>query len=343
MELPTQPEGVAWPAGEWPRADVGANGDVAELNRLIDRAFAGPPELGQTRAVLVIHEGRIVAERYAAGLDATTTHRSWSMAKSWLHAMVGILVRQGRLDIHAPAEVPEWADANDPRGAITLDQLLRMRSGLHFVEEYVEGGGEASVTDMIYGAGKDDVAGYAARCRLAHEPGAVFYYSSGTSNIVARIAQQAADAHGPRWTEFMRRELFEPLGAASPTPKFDGAGTWIGSSYLFATAQDFARLGLLYLRGGMWNGRRILPQGWADYARTESGRDAEGKRYGAHFWLVPGDPDAFQCQGFEGQRTTIVPALDLIVVRLGRTKPEGTPYLNTFMSDVIACFRASGR
>lgn len=341
IPLPSQPSGVPWPMPEWPRAELDSRVDRPRLEGLIEKALADPPELGHTRALLFIQDGAIVSEHYGAGHGEKSTHRSWSMAKSWLQATVGVLVREGKLEVDARAPVPEWSDPDDPRHTITLDHLLKMRSGLHFIEDYVEDGGTASVTDMLFGTGQDDVAGYAARCPLAHEPGSVFYYSSGTSNIVARLAQDAVGLKGDDFRDFLRRRLHEPIGAASPRPKFDTAGTWIGSSFMHATARDFARLGLLYLRDGVWDGSRLLPEGWSDYARRESGRDEEGHVYGSHFWVVPDGLGTFQCQGYDGQRTTMVPALDLIVVRLGQTPLENAPHLNEFMEQVIDCFRAS--
>ena len=342
LPLPRQPDHVPWPAPAWPEADLDPRVDRAALDRLLHRAFDEATELGETRALLCIQNGAIVSERYGPGLDASSTHRSWSMAKSWVQAVTGILVGDGKLAVDAPAAVPEWSDPSDPRHAITLGQLLEMRSGLHFIEDYVEDDGPASVVDMLFGSGQTDVAGYAAACPLAHEPGEVFYYSSGTSNIVARLAQSAAGTQSPdEWNDFLRRRLLAPIGAASPQPKFDEAGTWIGSSFLTSTARDFARLGLLYLRDGTWNGTRILPEGWADYARRESGRDEEGSVYGSHFWVVPDGLGTFQCQGYEGQRTTMVPALDLIVVRLGQTELANAPHLNEFMTQVVDSFRGA--
>lgn len=340
VPLPAQPPGVPWPGRTWPRADLDARVDRRELEQLVDGSFHRPADLGTTRAVLVIQGGAIVLERYAEGLCARTSHRSWSMAKSWLHAVVGILVGQGRLDVDAPADVPEWSDPADPRRAITLGQLLQMRSGLDFVEDYLESPkGRRTVIEMLFGEGRDDVAGYAAGSPLAHESGSTFQYSSGTSNIVARLASRAAGRSGEAWHAWLRRELFEPIGAASAEPRFDAAGTWIASSFLHATAEDFARLGLLYLRDGVWGGRQILPGGWVDQAREERSRDDEGRGYGAHFWVETGSLGIFQCQGYDGQRTTMVPALDLIVVRLGQTTADLAPNLNLFMECLIDCFR----
>lgn len=337
VPLPSQPDGVAWPTAEWSRAELDPRVDRALLDPLLDRAFSQPEDLGRTHAVLIAQRGAIVAERHAEGFDERTTHLSWSMAKSWLHAVVGVLVRQGRLDIHAPAPVPAWADAGDPRGAITLDQLLRMSSGLAFVEDYVDPDASNAI-EMLFGSGKDDVAAYAAALPLAHPPDTVWSYSSGTSNIVARITADVVGGGPDRYLAFLRRELFEPLGVRSAAPRFDAAGTWIGSSFVDATARDFARLGLLYLRDGVWDGRRILPEGWVDYARTPTPH-SELLSYGAHWWRVPGSLGIFQAQGYNGQRTTLVPALDLIVVRLGVTPADKAEALQEFMKRLVDAFR----
>ena len=340
VSLPTQPDGVRWPTAEWAEAELASGVDRAALEGLLDRAMAQPDELGQTNAVAIVHRGRIVAERYADETDATTTHISWSMAKSFLHGVVGLLVGDGRLELSAPSGLPYWA-AHDPRSAITLDQLLKMRSGLHFLEDYVDGE-ISNVLEMIFGAGKHDVARYAADQPLDHEPGSFFDYSSGTSNLVSALVSQELGAGDPV-DRFLQSRLLEPIGVRSATLRFDEAGTWIGSSYVFATARDFARFGLLYLRGGSWDGRRLLPEGWADHGRRFSD-PAEGEvfSYGAHFWVVPGSLGIFQANGFNGQRITMVPALDLIVVRLGVTPLKIAPNLNEWMERVVDCFRAEG-
>jgi len=203
----------------------------------------------------------------AEGRTANDTCRSWSVAKSVTHALAGLLVLDGKLDIHAPADVPEWRSPGDPRGAITLDQLLRMSSGLKFTEVYVSGG-PSDVIEMLFGAGQADTAAFAASFPLAHAPDSFYSYSSGTTNIVSRCLARALDASGEAFEVFMRARLFDPLGMTSATPRLDEAGTFIGSSFLFATARDFARFGQLYLQDGVWAGRRLLPEGWVQYART---------------------------------------------------------------------------
>ena len=291
----------------WPRAELDGRVDRDLLDRTLDHAFSQPESLGTTNAVVIVHRGAIVRERYAEGLDVATAHVSWSMAKSMLHAAIGILVREGRLDVAAPADDPAWRAPGDRRRSITIDQLLKMRSGLLFREDYVDAK-SSHVLEMLFGAGKPDAAAYAAALPLEHEPGSVFQYSSGTSNILSALVARALGARGDAYREFLRRKLFGPLGMQSADPRFDEAGHWIASSFVFATAQDFARFGLLYLRDGVFAGRRILPEGWVDYARTHSGTDAEtGFGYGAHWWLIPGSLGIFRASGYNGQRITLVP------------------------------------
>jgi CubicO group peptidase (beta-lactamase class C family) len=270
-------------------------------------------------------------------VTAETRLLSWSMAKSMLHAVVGLLVAEGRLDLNAPADVPEWADPADPRHAITLRQLLAMRDGLDFVEDYVDERA-SDVIRMLFGEGKDDMAHFAADRPLAAAPGERFNYSSGTSNIISGAVARVVGA-GAAYVDFLQQRLFGPIGMTSALPELDTAGTWVASSYLRATARDFARFGLLYLRDGTWDGRRILPEGWVDYARTMVSDDPEDGPYGAHWWGVAGDTlGTFRCSGYDGQSITVCPALDLVVVRLGKTPAERRPHLVSWRADVVRLF-----
>lgn len=338
--LPVQPAGVPWPTTEWPEGELPPQ-VAAKLAPLLGHAFRdpAPDDLGETHAFLAVQGGRIVAERYWRGFDAASTHHSWSQAKSITHALIGILVREGRIDIHAPADVPEWQAEGDPRRAITLDQLLRMSSGLKFAEDYVDAG-VSDVIEMLFGSGKADVAAYAARAPLAHPPGTSWSYSSGTTNLVARAAARALAASGEAFREFMFRELFAPIGMTSATPKFDAAGTFIGSSFCYCTARDFARFGLLYLRDGVWDGQRLLPEGWADYARTPTPvPQTERLGYGAHWWLGIAGPGSFSANGYEGQYTVLVPDLDLILVRNGKSPDAQKDAVQDWLGAVARCFR----
>lgn len=316
--LPPHPDEVPWPTGSWPPGELDA-ADPATVRALCDGLFDLPEGGGYTYAVLLVQRGRLVYERYGYGANPFYLQYSWSMAKSVTHALVGILVRQGRLDIDAPAAVPEWHTVDDPRRQITLDQLLRMRSGLAFNEDYLDGE-QSDVIPMLSFEGRHDTGAFAAAKPMLHPPGQVFSYSSGTTNIIARILRDIVG--GPtEMLRFMQRELFEPIGMRTPTPRFDSAGTFIGSSFLLATPQDFARFGYLYLRDGVWDGQRILPPGWVDHARRCSYSDPE-QAYGAHWWLLPQDHRRFCASGYDGQRIIVAPDLDLVAVRLGRTDSE---------------------
>jgi CubicO group peptidase (beta-lactamase class C family) len=342
IPLPSQPEGVAWPTQEWPEAEPPRAVDRGALSALLDATFAEtqPPTTVQTNDLLIVHRGRIVAERYAEGVAADDVQPSFSMAKSVLHAAVGILVRDGRLDVAAPAAVPEWRETDDPRAAITLDSLLHMTSGLHFCEDYVD----AQISDtikMLFQPGTDDTGAFAASFPLDHPPDTIFNYSSGTSNIVSAIVKRIVGA-GDEYLTFLRRELFDRIGMKTATPRFDQSGTWIGSSFCFCTPRDFARFGLFCLRDGVWEDERILPEGWIDYGRTPAPvqpEEDDGRGYGAHWWLFNDDLGTFFASGYAGQHVFLVPPLDLIIVRNGNTPEERRPHLVELVRRIIALFR----
>ncbi len=336
-KLPAQSADTPWPTAAWPSGQPQVV-DATRFETLLAEAFDAPVDgpLGATHSLVVIQGGTLVFERYGFGGAPEKTEPSWSMAKSITHALVGILVADGKLDIHAPADVPEWREAGDPRAAITLDQLLRMSSGLAFVEDYVPGR-LSDVREMLFFSGKADVAGYAATRPLEHAPGTFWSYASGTTNIIARCAAQAC---GGDFAGFMQDRLFRPLGMRSVLPKFDAAGTFIGSSYCFAASRDFARFGLLYLRDGVWEGQRLLPPGWVDYARTPTFQQpgvSDGP-YGAHWWLDTAGAGSFSANGYAGQYIILVPERDLIVVRNGDTPLERKDELKTWVQAVVRCF-----
>ncbi len=346
VPLPAQPASVPWPTREWP---VGAAPAAVALEPLLDEVLDPDGPLRSTHAVVVVHRGRLVAERYAGAVeqwdDPPVPVRpdlpllSWSMAKSMLHALVGILVGESRIDPAAPAAVPEWDAPDDPRRAITVDHLLQMRDGLDWVEDYVEARG-SDVIHMLFGDGAADVGAYAARRPLAFPPGTRFNYSSGSSNLVSRVVADQVGAGAP-YEQLLHTRLFAPLGMRTATATFDPAGTWIGSSYVHATARDFARFGLLYLRDGVWDGTRILPAGWVDHGRLARSVDPDdGRLYGSHWWVVGDAHGTFWANGYEGQLVVVCPALDLVVVRLGKTATERGPLLRAWRDRVIAAFAA---
>lgn len=301
-------------------------------------------------SLAVQHKGEVVAEVYGPTADADTALISWSKAKSFTHAMVGMLVLDGALDPTTPAPVQRWAD--DERSNITLQHLLEMNSGLEFVEDYVDG--EVShVIEMLFGSGKDDVAGYAESRPLIHKPGSVFNYSSGTTNIISAICGRAIKANdlAADTEAYLKQRIFDPLGMTSATVQCDEQGTFIGSSFVFATARDFAKFGQLYLDGGTVDGKRLLPEGWVQHARTPVQSPVTDPHwYGAQWWLWdknclpvntgfdPSDLNGFGAHGYEGQYTVVVPDRDLVVVRLGKTPVERQPEVRAWIADIIRCF-----
>jgi CubicO group peptidase (beta-lactamase class C family) len=304
-----------------------------------------PEDLERTHAVVAVQGGHIVTERYAHDVAPEDTFASWSMAKSITNALVAILVRQGRLDISRPIPVKEWPEG-DPRRRITVDQLLRMVDGLRFREAEHLGGGavryypedESDVIPMLFGEGKRDVAGFAATLPYLAEPETRWNYNSGASNLLARLVGETVGGGEAGMRAFMERELFEPLGMRSPKPRFDEAGHFVGSSHCYCSARDFARFGYLYLRDGLWDGKRILPEGWVDYSRTPTPQAPDGS-YGAHFWVIPGSLGLFHCGGAWGQRILISPKLDLVVVRLGQTAPHKVDAAVRWCKELVDVFR----
>ena len=200
--------------------------------------------------------------------------------------------------------------------------------------------GELSDTiEMLFGAGQADMAHFAADRPLVAPPGTRFNYSSGTSNIISGIVARAVGP-GESYARFLHGRLFGPLGMTSADPEFDEAGTWVASSSMYATARDYARFGLLYLRDGVWDGVRLLPAGWVDYGRTWVSEDPDdASPYGAHWWGVAGDTlGTFRASGYEGQSITLCPALDLMVVRLGKTPHEREPNLIPWRAAMVRAF-----
>jgi len=346
LPLATQRWNVPWPTTSWPMADLDPRVDREALEDLLDRAFGDdePDDLERTNAVVIVQNGAIVAERYRKDVDPDRTFISWSMAKSITSALIGILVRDGKLDVTRPIPVKEWADG-DRRRRITIDQMLRMVDGLRFREAEDLGDGsvryyaedESDVIPMLYGAGKDDVAGFAATLPYVAEPETRWNYNSGASNLLARLVRETLDTDEVGLRAFMKRELFDRIGMTTADPRFDAAGNFIGSASCYCSARDYARFGYLYLRDGVWDGERILPEGWVDYARTPSPQSRG--IYGAHFWAIPGSLGLFYCSGAFGQRILISPKLDLIVVRLGVTAPQKVGAVVRYCKELVDAFR----
>lgn len=326
---PADPEAL-WPEGE--RVGLTTAEEVIDrpaLDAAVAAAFAEPDPAHprNTRALVVVHRGRIVAERYAPGFNQDTPLIAWSMTKGAMNALIGLRVKDGKLAVTDKALLPEWRNEGDPRGDISLDDLLRMSSGLAFDESYDDPLGD--VTEMLFV--KDDMAKFAASKPLLHAPGLYWHYSSGTSVLLAAILR-GTFASGDDYLRYPRERLFGPLGMRSAVLETDTAGTFVGSSLLYASARDFARLGLLFLNDGVWRGERLLPEGWVVYTLTPT-KTAPDESYGAHMWLkLPesegyGEPpmpdDAFYFLGHDEQIVAIVPSRELVIVRLGLTQEGG--------------------
>ncbi|MFO7667225.1 MAG: serine hydrolase [Desulfobacterales bacterium] len=340
------PDELPWPEGNGEiTGSLTAGIDEAKLLKALDNAFAenSLKKLKNTRAILVVYDGNLIAERYAPGFDKNMPLLGWSMSKSITNALVGILVKNGKLSLKEPAPVPEWQNEGDPRKRITLGQLLRMSSGLEFEEVYKP---LYDATKMLYGS--YDFAAYAAAKPLAFEPDTKWSYSSGTANIISRIVRAEADKNYRNSFTFMREELFDRIGMQSALPEPDPSGTYVGSSYTFATPRDWARFGLLYLQDGVWKGERILPEGWVRYTTTPTAGAPKGE-YGAHFGLNAGpasDPgkrrwpsspaDAYSADGYQEQKVIVIPSKKLVLVRFGATSVRKAWNTDAFIADVLA-------
>lgn len=291
------------------------------LKAALDHAFSEPaaPPFRRTKAVVVVHNGKVIAERYAAGIGVDTALPGFSMTKSVVNALIGVLTQQGLVTPSMPAPIPEWRGAGDPRREIEVEHLMRMTSGLDLDES--NSGFDPSSRMYLH----DDTAGYAVQAPMIAPIGKRWAYSSPTTQILSRIIRDAAG--GPEQALALAwRELFNPLGMRHVTLEFDGAGTMIGSTYMLASARDWARFGLLYLGDGMAGDKRVLHPDWVDFCAAATLETD----YAAGFWtnrsehprakarVNAGIPrDAFFASGDLGQRIIIVPSQRLVVVRLG--------------------------
>ncbi len=329
-----------WIAGQDARGQSMPYNDAA-LTELADRAFAVSDDnpLAETQALVASLDGKVVFERYAEGFAADSTFLSWSMGKSVASALCGVLIGDSRLELDAPAPVPAWHSADDPRAAITLRHLLQMRSGLSWNEDYVDDG-VSDVIEMLFGSGQHDVAGYAISQALVREPGAEWLYSSGTTNIITRIMGDVIGGGAAGFTAALIDGLLRPSGMQQTTIRFDDEQTWIGSSFLYATARDYVAFGELFRNDGIApDGSRLLPEGWVDASIDDHATCPDsGQGYGYQWWLARDDHGSFAANGYEGQRLQVSQKLGLTFVRLGKTTAEHSEELGTFYGQVAECF-----
>ena len=328
--LPENPDTIPWPMGDLMPDSLPEGIEMAKLDHAVKMVMSDTIPFKGTFALTVVYKGQPVAEAYRADMNARTRFLSWSMAKSFTNALIGIRVKQGLMDIDKPLDFASWAMGKPKQ--ITMSNLIHMNSGLDWNEEY---GNLSDVTVMLHKVG--DMGSYALEKKEAYRPDSVWYYSSGTTNI-ACLALRETFASDPDYWHFPREELFNKIGMRSAVFELDASGTFVGSSYLYATMRDYARFGLLYLHNGNWLGEQVLPVGWVDYTTTPA--NGSNGKYGAFFWLnQSGDqPDApddtFMCKGHDGQFIFIVPSKDLVVVRTGYSK-KGEFSTNEMMKEIL--------
>jgi CubicO group peptidase (beta-lactamase class C family) len=307
------PSQSAQPAQAWPDGETAtANTQVEKI--IADDKLAGPG----MRAVVVIDHGRLVAERYGAGFSPRTPLLGWSMSKTVMAGVIGMLVKDGKLTLDQTGFWP----AGDPRANIRIADLLAMSSGLHFNESY---GAVSDVTSMLYL--QSDMAAFAHDQPLEHPVGEAWSYSSGTAVLLSRIMQDAA---GPNSADFIPRRLFQPLGMNSATMEADEHGTLVGSSYMYANAHDWARYGQFLVQDGVWKDQRMLPEGYVAMMATPV--KASGGEYGmGQTWLFTANEavgipaDTFYLSGHDGQTIAVIRSRQMVIVRLGLT-PNTTGY-----------------
>jgi CubicO group peptidase (beta-lactamase class C family) len=306
---------IPWPAGNLVSDSVPSGIDKQAVVGLLDQIFADTMPYRGSFAVVVVYKDQLIAERYRSDIRPSTRLHGWSVAKSLTNAMVGLLVKDGKVDVYKPLGLKEWA--NDDRKEITLNNLLHMNSGLEFNEGY----STVKLTDVTTMLTKrGDMGSYTASKKQLAKPDSIWNYSSGTSNLIEYYLRSVTG----NYEEYLanpRRKLFSRIGMLSTVFEPDASGTFVGSSYIYATARDYARFGMLYLHNGNWMGEQLLPEEWVKYTITPA-KGSEGD-YGAHFWInssgeYPGVPaDLFYADGHYGQFIYIIPSKSLVVVRNG--------------------------
>lgn len=327
---------LPFPYGDLEPKDTFFNNiNYGKLQKAVDESFDHDVQkFKRTRAVLVVYKDKIVAEKYEPGFSKKSKILGWSMTKSITATMFGILQYQHKIDINKPAPVSEWK--NDRRSRITISDLLHMNSGLEWNENYET---ISDATKMLFLA--KDMSAVQRHKRAAFAPNSHWNYSSGTSNLLSGILRQQFATH-QQYLDFWYSSLIDKIGMHSMFVETDMAGNYVGSSYGWATARDWAKFGLLYLHRGNWHGEQLFDPNWANYVATPT-NDSNG-RYGAHFWLNAGGyyPDAprdlYSCNGFQGQMVFIIPSMELVIVRMGLKEDPGFDF-NEFLKDVTGSFK----
>ena len=325
------PDTIAWPMGNL-MPKKGSATDTIRLERIAEKLMDDEGYNGHAFAFMVVHKGIPVVEAYQPQFDAQTRFLSWSMAKSFTNTLSGIMVKDGKWDINQPVNLPEWQ--TDERKNITINNLLQMQSGLRWNEDY---GNRSDVTQMLYC--ENDFAKFTFNQPFAFPAGSHWYYSSGSVNVVNFLMRKTI-GNDNEYYQFAQSRLFNKIGMADAVFEVDASGTQVGSSYIYATVRDYARFGMLYLQDGVFNGERILPEGWVKYTTTPAS-DSDGK-YGSLFWLnrskyyTAAPEDMYSCNGHDGQQIFIIPSKELVIALVGYSpKPDRVMKFNDLLGDVL--------
>ncbi|MBC7493706.1 MAG: serine hydrolase, partial [Flavobacterium sp.] len=312
---------------------VSDNIDYSKLKTAVNAAFdANNQKIKNTRAVLVLYKNKIVGEQYADGFSKNSKLLGWSMTKSITATYFGILQKQGKFNINKPAPIAQWQ--KDQRAIITTSDLLRMNSGLEWIEDY---NSISDATNMLF---QDvDMTKSQILKKAVVPPNLKWNYSSGTTNLLSGILRQQFKTH-QEYLDFWYSALIDKIGMTSMIIESDMSGNYVGSSYGWATARDWAKFGTLYLNNGNWNGEQLFDASWVKYITTPA--QGSNQEYGAHFWLNAGKyykdapKDMYSCNGYQGQRIFIIPSLQLVIVRLGTSEVFD---FNAFLKGIIGSLK----
>jgi CubicO group peptidase (beta-lactamase class C family) len=344
--MPNLEVSFLFPEKNWAKNDLLDEFDLEKLNDAVNDLFFNEICFGLTYAFEVIFLGRQIIKRFAEYkfnwgnskefITPETKFCSWSVAKSVLNCVVGVMVKKQLVHLDEKLDFKEWS-RGDERRNITINHLLTMTDGLCFNENY-EDFNTSDVINMLFGLGKDDVGAFMLDKKLVHCPGEVFNYSSGSTNLCSYYLGSKFK-HSSEFLEFIKKEIFNPLGTFSFEFGLDKAGTWIASSYLYGTIDDYARIGYLYLRNGKWKNLQILPTSWVQYSTEPRNLDPTNNQYyGAGWWNLMDSFGTYYAAGYEGQLILVVPALDLVVVRLGKSEINQEREVLNFMKNFIEMF-----
>lgn len=326
------PTNLSYPFGDLEQKDtLFQNVNYTKLNEAVNNAFIDDEENEKkTRSVLVVYKGQVIGEQYIDGFDEKSMILGWSMAKSITSAVIGVMAKEGKVDINQKNLFEEWE--NDSRKEITLANLLNMNSGLEWEEDYTK---ICDATKMLFI--DEDMPQIQLLKPLVGLPNNAWNYSSGTSNLLSKFIRDQFSTD-QEYLDYWYDKVIDKIGMHSMILETDYVGNYVGSSYAWATTRDWAKFGLLYLNNGNWNGEQVLDPSWIEFTKTPT--NGSSGVYGGHFWLNAGrkhpdvPTDMYSCNGFQGQRVWIIPSKDLVVVRTGLHEYPSFD-INEFLGQVV--------